>query len=72
MSEAGDGGAGSRGDTVPGVVRLMTSRPVEMPLSAADGQDSLTEQLSERPWLMVAAAAAVVGLVVLLRQRSRR
>ncbi|HEY8756724.1 MAG TPA: hypothetical protein VIN65_10305 [Candidatus Dormibacteraeota bacterium] len=61
-----------REEPVPGTVRLMTSAPIEMPLSAAGGQSSLAEQLEERPWLVAAAVLAVLGfLLLLLRRRDQ-
>jgi len=65
-----DAGAGDlRGEPVPGTVRLMTSEPVEMPLSAAGGQSSLAEQLEERPWLVAVAILAVLGVLLLVLRR---
>jgi hypothetical protein len=58
-----------RGEPVPGTVRLMTSEPVEMPLSAAGGQSSLAEQLEERPWLVAVAILAVLGVLLLVLRR---
>jgi LPXTG cell wall anchor motif len=66
------GSAERREEPVPGTVRLMTSAPIEMPLSAAGGQSSLAEQLEERPWLVAAAVLAVLGfLLLLLRRRDQ-
>jgi hypothetical protein len=59
-------------EPVPGTVRLMTSEPIEMPLSAAEGQSSLAEAIEERPWLVAAGALAVLGFFLLLRKRDRR
>jgi hypothetical protein len=60
------------GDTseepVPGVVRLMTSAPVEITASAADGQSSLAEQLEERPWLVAVAVLALLGFFLAVRR----
>lgn len=62
----------SRGEPVPGTVRLMTSEPIEMPLSAAGGQSSLAEQLEERPWLVAVAVLAILGfLLLVLRRRDQ-
>jgi hypothetical protein len=62
------------GDTfdepVPGVVRLMTSAPVEITASAADGQSSLAEQLEERPWLVAVALLALLGVFLVVRRRD--
>jgi hypothetical protein len=61
-----------RGEPVPGTVRLMTSEPIEMPLSAAGGQSSLAEQLEERPWLVAVAILAILGfLLLVLRRRDQ-
>ncbi|HWF58153.1 MAG TPA: hypothetical protein VG520_07365 [Candidatus Dormibacteraeota bacterium] len=61
-----------RHQPVPGTVRLMTSSPVEMPLSAAGGQSSLAEQLEERPWLVAVAVLALLGfLLLVLRRRDQ-
>jgi LPXTG-motif cell wall-anchored protein len=59
-------------EPVPGTVQLMTSEPIEMPLSAAEGQSSLAEAVEERPWLVAAGALAVLGFFLLLRRRARR
>jgi hypothetical protein len=60
------------GDTseepVPGVVRLMTSAPVEITASTADGQSSLAEQLEERPWLVAVAVLALLGFFLAVRR----
>lgn len=57
---------------MPGTVRLMTTTPIEMPLSAAGGQSSLAEELEERPWLVAAAMLAMLGaLLLVLRRRDR-
>lgn len=73
MSETGEPDARVRdGSPVPGTVRLMTSRPVEMPLAAAGGQSSLGETIGERPWLVpigIATGLAVVGFAVILGRR---
>jgi hypothetical protein len=72
VGEGAEAGASDRGEEpVPGTVRLMTSAPIEMPLSAAGGQSSLAEQLEERPWLVAAAILAVLGLFLLLRRRDQ-
>lgn len=71
MSQGGEAGAARRREEpVPGTVRLMTSTPIEMPLSAAGGQGSLAEQLEERPWLLAASILAALGLFLLLRRRD--
>ena len=54
---------------VPGTVQLMTSEPIVLPASAAAGQDSLREQLEERPWLLAIGALALVGLFLVIRTR---
>ena len=70
MSDSAETGAAERHEEpVPGTVRLMTSEPIEMPLSAAGGQSSLAEQLEERPWLVAAATLAVLGVLLLLLRR---
>jgi hypothetical protein len=72
VGEGEQAGTGEhRDDPVPGTVRLMTSAPIEMPLSAAAGQSSFAEQLEERPWLVAAAILAVLGFFLLLRRRDR-
>ncbi|HEX4755090.1 MAG TPA: hypothetical protein VH661_04980 [Candidatus Dormibacteraeota bacterium] len=70
MSEsvATQSGAGAQ-PRVPGTVQLMTSEPISMPASAADGQSSLREQLEERPWLLAVGFLALVGFFLLLRAR---
>jgi hypothetical protein len=70
-AEAEAGASEGPDGPVPGVVRLMTSEPIEMPLSAAGGQSSLAEQLEERPWLVAAGMLAVLGFFLLLRRRDR-
>ncbi|MEO8897225.1 MAG: hypothetical protein ABI352_06520 [Candidatus Dormibacter sp.] len=62
-------GAGHAQPHVPGKVQLMTSEPIAMPASAADGQSSLREQLEERPWLLAVGFVAMVGFFLLLRAR---
>jgi hypothetical protein len=73
VSENAGEGAGSRQEeAVPGTVRLMTVRPIEMPLAAAGGQSSLAELIQERPWLVpagVLAGLAVAGLALLAGRR---
>jgi hypothetical protein len=73
VSETAGEGAGSRHqEAVPGTVRLMTVRPIEMPLAAAAGQSSLAEVIQERPWLVpagVLAGLAVAGLALLAGRR---
>ena len=54
---------------VPGTVRLMTSQPVAMPMSAVGGQNSLREQLEERPWLLAVGALGLLGFFLALRTR---
>lgn len=57
---------------VPGVVRVVTLEPVEVPASVSEGQSSWAEMLEERPWVVavaVAIAVAAAGLVVLVRRR---
>lgn len=63
-------GDNQREEPVPGVVRLMTSTPVEMPASAAGGQSSLAEQLEERPWLVAVALLALLGFFLAVRRRD--
>jgi hypothetical protein len=63
-------GDDQREEPVPGVVRLMTSTPVEMPASAAGGQSSLAEQLEERPWLVAVALLAILGFFLAVRHRD--
>jgi LPXTG-motif cell wall-anchored protein len=63
--------AGRGDEPVPGVVRLMTTAPIEMPASAADGQSSLAEQLEERPWLVAVGLLAVLGIFLVLRRREQ-
>jgi hypothetical protein len=68
-----DSGIDSRRDQpVPGVVRLMTPAPIEMPASAAGGQSSLAERLEERPWLVAVAALGLLGFFLLLRRHDTR
>jgi hypothetical protein len=73
VSETAGEGSGSRHqEAVPGTVRLMTVRPIEMPLAAADGQSSMAELIQERPWLVpagVLAGLAVAGLALLAGRR---
>jgi hypothetical protein len=73
VSETAGEGAGSRHqEAVPGTVRLMTVRPIEMPLAVAAGQSSLAEVIQERPWLVpagVLAGLAVAGLALLAGRR---
>jgi len=73
VSETAGEGMGSRHEeAVPGTVRLMTVRPIEMPLAAAGGQRSLAELIQERPWLVpagVLAGLAVAGLALLAGRR---
>jgi LPXTG-motif cell wall-anchored protein len=73
VGDGTDAGAhDARGEPVPGTVRLMTSEPVEMPLSAAGGQSSLAEQLEERPWLVAVGILAILGfLLLVLRRRDQ-
>ena len=55
---------------VPGVVRVMTKAPIELPASATAEQSSLAEQLEERPWLVAVAIVAVLaGLLLVIRRR---
>lgn len=54
---------------VPGVVTLVTSSPVAMPASAAQGQSSLAEQLDERPWLLAVGFIGLLGFFLLVRAR---
>ena len=54
---------------VPGTVRIMTSEPIEMPLSAAGGQGSIAEQIEQRPWVVAVALLALAGFFLLLRRR---
>ena len=61
-----------RREPVPGTVTLMTSEPIEMPLSAAGGQSSLAEQLEERPWLVAVGILVVAGVFLALRRRDHR
>jgi hypothetical protein len=63
-------GDDQREEPVPGVVRLMTSTPIEMPASAAGGQSSLAEQLEERPWLVAVALLALLGFFLAVRRRD--
>jgi hypothetical protein len=60
-----------RDQPVPGTVRLMTTTPIEMPASAAEGQSSLAERLEEQPWLVAVAILCACGLFLLLRRRAR-
>jgi hypothetical protein len=62
-------GTGGAQPPVPGRVQLMTSEPIAMPASAANGQSSLREQLEERPWLLAVGFLAMVGFFLLLRAR---
>jgi LPXTG-motif cell wall-anchored protein len=57
-------------EPVPGTVKLMTDTPIEMPLSAAEGQSSLAEQLEERPWLVAVGILALLGFFLLVRRRD--
>jgi hypothetical protein len=69
---AGEGARSRHQEAVPGTVRLMTVRPIEMPLAAAAGQSSLAEVIQERPWLVpagVLAGLAVAGLAMLAGRR---
>jgi hypothetical protein len=67
-----DDAAGTRPErTVPGVVRVMTIEPVEVPASVSGGQSSLREILEERPWLVAAAITVVVAALVVLVRRRR-
>jgi LPXTG-motif cell wall-anchored protein len=68
LATAGDAGE----EPVPGTVRLMTAEPIEMPLSAAEGQGSLAEAIEERPWLLAAGLLAMLGFFLLVRRRDRR
>ena len=55
---------------VPGRVVIVTDEPVVLPLSVAEGQSSIAEQLQDRPWIVaVAVAALAVGLLVVTRRR---
>jgi hypothetical protein len=71
MSDGSETVGDHREEPVPGTVRIMTSEPVEMPLSAAGGQSSLAEQIEERPWLVAVALLGLLGVFLLLR-RCRR
>jgi LPXTG-motif cell wall-anchored protein len=57
-------------EPVPGVVRLMTTAPIEMPASAAGGQSSLAEQFEERPWLVAVGLLVLLGFFLVLRRRD--
>lgn len=57
-------------EPVPGVVRLMTTTPIEMPVSAAGGQSSFAEQLEERPWLVAVGLLGVLGFFLVVRRRD--
>ncbi len=71
MSDVVETGPGQPGKTpVQGTVRLMTSTPIEMPLSAAAGQSSFAELLEERPWLIAAGILGVLAFFLLLRRRD--
>ena len=59
-----------RDDDVPGVVRVMTTAPIEMALSAAGGQSSFAEQLEAHPWVVAALVLAVLGAFLAVRRRS--
>lgn len=55
---------------VPGRVVVVTEEPVVLPLSVADGQSSVAEQLQDRPWIVAACVAALaLGLLVVTRRR---
>ena len=55
---------------VPGRVVVVTDQPLVLPLSVADGQSSLAEQLQDRPWIVAAGVAALaVGLLLVTRRR---
>ena len=55
---------------VPGNVVIVTDEPLVLPLSVADGQSSLAEQLQDRPWIVAAGVAALaIGLLVVTRRR---
>ena len=54
---------------VPGIVKLVTTSPVVMPASAAQGESSLAEQLSERPWLLAVGFIGLLGFFLLVRAR---
>jgi hypothetical protein len=71
VSDVVEPGRDQRGKApVPGTVRLMTTTPIEMPLSAAGGQGSLAELLEERPWLIAAGILGVLAFFLLLRRRD--
>lgn len=71
MTDVEDPGRGQPAPPpVPGTVRLMTSTPIEMPVSAAAGQSSFAEMIEERPWLVAAAILGVLGFFLLVRRRD--
>jgi hypothetical protein len=69
QQEAGDP-AGR--DPVPGVVRLMTEEPLEMPSpTLLDGiRERVAETLNRRPWLVPACLLGAGGVFLLLRRRA--
>ena len=64
------GAAGDqREQAVPGVVRVVTTVPLEIPASASAPEGFLAEQLEERPWLLSVAILALLAALLVLRQR---
>ena len=64
--------SGRHEEPVPGVVRIMTSGPIEVTASALEEQGALAEQLEERPWLVAVALLGMTGFFLALRRRDRR
>lgn len=56
---------------VRGTVRLMTERPVELPVPSASPSlwERAAYQRSRRPWLIPAALLGAAALVLLVRRR---
>ena len=55
---------------VPGTVTVVTSTPLELPLSARDGQSSLAERIEERPWLVAVALLGLLAAFLAVRRKD--
>lgn len=70
MANSDETTEGQGEQTVPGVVRVLTIEPVEVPASVSETQGWLAEQVEERPWLVAAAIVVLFsGLLVVARRR---
>ncbi|MHB8717672.1 MAG: hypothetical protein ACYDAC_02105 [Candidatus Dormibacteria bacterium] len=56
---------------VPGRVVVVTGEPLVLPMSVADGQSSLADQVQDHPWVVALAAAMfAAGLLLMTRRRG--